>query len=106
MASSPENESAEKKLVAVAASHQHELSFKSNRFHPWQSAKCLGSGASVHTKPNITAANANAAAPSSASDGTKSPEEQQQQQQHDDDDSTSAGNRVISHSINSIINGR
>ncbi|KAL7052553.1 hypothetical protein ACKWTF_004906 [Chironomus riparius] len=92
MASSPTNELAEKKFIAESASHKHELSFKSNRFHPWLSAKCSTSNSSCNNaKSNITTTTT-----SFNRNHSKSPEQC---------DNTT-GDRVISHSINSIINGR
>lgn len=86
MASSSANEFAETRLVAKSASHQHEFSLKSNRrFHPWIPAKC------TNAKPNISTTTQ----PSSSNAVTKSSDEQR-----------NTADRIISHSINSIINGR
>lgn len=85
MASTSANEFAEARLVARSASHQHEFNLKSNRFHPWIPAKC------TNTKPNITTT----AQPSSSDNISKSSDEQR-----------NTADRIISHSINSIINGR
>lgn len=85
MASSSANEFVEARLIAKSASHQHEFHIKSNRFHPWIPTKC------TNTKPNIPAA----AQPSSSDTVTKPPDEQR-----------NTADRIISHSINSIINGR
>jgi hypothetical protein len=85
MATTPAHEPAEARLITRPASHQHQLHLKSNRFHPWLAAKCTSA------KPNI----APAASPSSSSDAApKSPDER------------NTAERIISHSINSIINGR
>lgn len=85
MASSSANELAEARLIARSSSHQHEFHLKSNRFHPWLAAKC------TNPKPNITAT-----AQSSSSDTSTKPSDEQH----------NTAERIISHSINSIINGR
>jgi hypothetical protein len=83
MASSSAHEPAETRSVARPATQQHEHHLKSNRFHPWLAAK-------RPEKPNIAAT---AAQPNTSDSGSKSPDE-------------CNSTRIISHSINSIINGR
>lgn len=86
METSPTNEPTEARSIARTTTHQHELNLKSNRFHPWLAAK------RTHSKPNIAAT---ATQPVTPDGVAKSPEEQ-----------CNTTDRIISHSINSIINGR
>jgi hypothetical protein len=94
MATSSAHEHPETRLITQQRNfptHQQlDLSLKSNRFHPWIAAKRL------HAKqsPNIAS--------------TPSP---QQSTQHDEpksngEEQRNTAERIISHSINSIINGR